>query len=333
MIKLGLLGLGVAGQRHIHGLRELVRQDVRLVAIATNHPERARMLIEPFGADIYPDYKELLRQADVDAVIIALPHALHKEATIAAAHHGKHVLLEKPIATTLADAARIVTACDEHGVKLMLAYVHRFREEVIVAKQLLDSGQLGQPASVLDRFCVPGGADLPAWVWSRDMSGGGVMMYSGLHSIDRLRWLMGCDVVEVYARVQTYGAKTQSIRIENGLAAMLTFENGVIATLVENLPPYELQYRYWDTEIFGTRGMLHVRTDDYLEFTSPKHSFKQNFTGYNHYARQLDAFIMAIADDHPPVISGEDGVRSLAVGLAIYRSAYVGRSVLVSSSD
>lgn len=330
MIKLGLLGLGVAGQRHLGGLRALQRDDVQLTAVATR---RSAQLALPEGVRLYTDYRELMREADVDGVIIALPHALHKEAAIYAAHHAKHVLLEKPLATSMADAERIAAAFAEGNTRLMLAYVHRFREEIIVAKGLLEKGRLGTPASVLDRFCVPGGADLPEWVWKRDQSGGGVMMYSGLHSVDRLRWLLGSEVVEVYARVQTYGAQPANISIENGLAAMLTFENGVIATLVENLPPYELQYRYWDTEIFGTSGMLHIRTDDYLEFTGPDVNFKQTFQGYNHYARQLAEFVGSIAEDRPPAITLEDGARSLAVALAIYRSAYVGRSVLVSNTD
>lgn len=333
MIKLGLLGLGVAGQRHLKGLRDLNRRDVQVSAVATGHLERADQTTLPSGVQTYTDYRELIREADVDAVIVGLPHALHKDAAIYAARYGKHVLLEKPMATTMADAERIAQAFEESSTKLMLGYVHRFREEIIVAKRMLQSGDLGAPASVLDRFCVPGGEDLPEWVWNQELSGGGVMMYSGLHSVDRLRWLLDSEVVEVYARVQTYGSHPQAISIENGLAAMLTFENGVIATLVENLPPYELQYRYWDTEIFGTTGMLHIRTDDYLEFTSPDVNFKQTFQGYNHYARQLNEFVNAITEDRPPSIGVEDGVRSLAVGLAVYRSAYVGRSVLVTNTD
>ena len=279
MLKLGLLGFGVAGQRHLNGLRHLNRRDVQLVAVATGKHERTEQVQLPPGVQTYTDYHELIRDANVDAVIVALPHALHKDAAIYAARHGKHVLLEKPMATTMADAERIAFAFEESGTRLMLGYVHRFREEIIVAKRMLASNDLGAPASVLDRFCVPGGEDLPEWVWNEELSGGGVMMYSGLHSVDRLRWLLDSEVVEVYARVQTYGSHPQAVTIENGLAAMLTFENGVIATLVENLPPYELQYRYWDTEIFGTTGMLHIRTDDYLEFTSPQVNFKRNLPG------------------------------------------------------
>lgn len=332
MLKLGLLGLGVAGMRHLAGLRALQRTDVELTAVAAGDPQRAELPPNATGAELFDDYRALIKSDRVDAIIVALPHSLHKDAAVYAAQHGKHVLLEKPIATTMADAERITRAFAESGTQLMLGYVHRFREEIVVAKRMLIDGQLGQPASVLDRFCIPGG-DLPPWVWDRDSSGGGVLMYSGLHSVDRLRFLLGSEVVEVYARLQTYGARPDNISIENGVAAMLTFENGVIASLVENMPPYELQYRYWDTEIFGTRGMLHIRTDDYLEFTGPDVSFKQTFHGYNHYARQLDAFLTSVAENRPPPVGIEDGTRSLAVGLAIYRSAYVGRSVLVSNTD
>jgi predicted dehydrogenase len=332
MIRLAIVGLGVAGQRHLACLPRVTRDDVTLSAIATARPERLGQLKLPAEVRVYHDYHALIREAEVDALIIALPHAQHKEAAIFAAQHGKHVLLEKPIATTLADADRIARAFAEHDVKLMLGYVHRFREETIVARQLLADGKIGQPTSILDRFVLPGD-DLPEWVWNRETSGGGVMMYAGVHALDRLRWLMASEVVEVYARVQTYGARPGVLNIENGLAAMLTFENGVIATLVENMPPYELQYRYWDTEIFGTTGMLHIRTDDYLEFTSPSVNFKQTFRGYDRHARQIDAFVGAIVEGRQPAITAEDGVRSLAIATAIYRSAYVGRSVLVTNTD
>ena len=333
MLRLGLLGLGVAGNRHLRGLRGLSRQGVCLTAIADGDTAAAAIVAAEFGAQVYADYKDLLREAAVDAVIVALPHFLHKDAVVMAANRGLHVLLEKPIATSMADAERVLMACDEAGVKLMLAYVHRFREEILVARRMLQYGDVGHPASILDRFCVPGSDDLPAWVWHRERSGGGVMMYSGLHAIDRLRWLLNSEVVEVYARVHTYGKTSEDANIENGVTAILTFDNGVIATLVENLPPYELNYRYWDTEIFGTKGFLHIRTDDYLEFAGPDTSFRQNFTGYNHYARQLAEFVDAIQQNRAPSITGEDGLRSLAVGLAVYRSAYVGRSVLVSDRD
>lgn len=332
MIRLGIIGLGVAGRRHLASLARLTRTDVALAAVATARPEGLAGLSLPPEVVVYHDYHALIREAGVDALIIALPHAQHKEAAIYAAQHQKHVLLEKPIATTLADAERIVRAFADHGVKLMLGYVHRFREETIVARQLLAAGKIGQPASILDRFVLPGD-DLPEWVWDRERSGGGVLMYAGVHAVDRLRWLMGSEVVEVYARVQTYGARPGVINIENGLAAMLTFENGVIASLVANMPPYELQYRYWDTEIFGTAGMLHIRSDEYVEFTSPSVNFKQAFRGYDRHARQIDEFIGAIAEGRQPAISGEDGVRSLAIAMAIYRSAYVGRSVLVTNTD
>lgn len=332
MIRLGIVGLGVAGRRHLASLPRVTRGDVALTAIATARPERLAGLDLPPAVTVYHDYHTLIREAGVDALIIALPHAQHKEAAIFAAQHHKHVLLEKPLATTLSDAERIAKAFADNDVKLMLGYVHRFREEIIVARQLLAAGKIGQPASILDRFVLPGD-DLPEWVWDREISGGGVMMYAGVHAVDRLRWLMGCEVVEVYARVQTYGARPGVINIENGLAAMLTFENGVIATLVQNMPPYELQYRYWDTEIFGTTGMLHIRTDDYLEFTSPGVNFKQTFRGYDRHARQIDEFAGAIAEGRQPAITAEDGARSLAIAMAIYRSAYVGRSVLVTNTD
>lgn len=333
MLQLGLLGLGVAGNRHLRGLRGLNRADVSLAAIADRDVAGAQAAVAEFGATVYADYKDLLREAKIDAVIIALPHHLHKDAAVYAATRGIHILLDKPIANSMADSYRILTACEESSVRLMMGYVHRFREEIMVARRMLQAGEIGHPASILDRFCIPGSEDLPRWVWNRDQSGGGVMMYSGLHAIDRLRWLLKSEVVEVYARVQTYGKTSEETNIENGLTAILTFDNGVIATLVENLPPYELDYRYWDTEIFGTKGFLHIRTDDYLEFAGPYSSFRQTFTGYNHYTRQLAEFIDAIQQDRPPSITGEDGLKSLAVGLAVYRSAYVGRSVLVSDRD
>ena len=101
MLQLGLLGLGVAGNRHLRGLRVLNRADVSLVAIADRDVAGAQAVAAPFGATVYADYKDLLREAKLDAVVIALPHHLHKDAAVYAANHGIHILLDKPIANSI----------------------------------------------------------------------------------------------------------------------------------------------------------------------------------------------------------------------------------------
>lgn len=317
-MRIGIIGAGIAGRRHAEAFAQ--HPGATVAAVAEIDEQRGRELAATFGARAFRDYRDLLA-AGIDAVVICLPHHLHLACAREAAQSGAHILMEKPLATTLDDAHAIFQAAAAAGVTFMMGYVHRFRPEVEAAHRLIAEGRLGRPVTVLDRFMSGGIHDTPAWVWNRSMAGGGVLMYGGVHAIDRLRWLLGDEVTEVFAKTAAYSSPSE---VEDGVCALLTFASGASALLYENAPAYG-RLGGWVTEIFGTEGALVITTGTGLEYRGASGSTRWNYEEDVRFARQAAEFVAAIRQHRPPAVTGDDGLRGLEVALAIYRSAATGR--------
>lgn len=327
-LHVGIIGAGQAGERHAVGFAAC--DNAKLVGIADIAEERAAALSNRFEAKAYADWQEML-DANLDIIVVSLPHNMHVAPTEAAAKRGIHVLMEKPIATTLEDAKRIVQVCKEAEVKLTISFVHRFREELQVARRWLDEGHIGKPQVIRENMGGQRGSHLPEWVTRKEIAGGGVLMYSAIHGLDRLRWLVGSEVVKITAEARTYSSDTE---VEDGIAALLTFANGTTATLTTNAPVYRAQPAHWETELYGDKGMLRIRTrqfaelsnDELMEHVDTAHLSDELGPHYN-FARQARVFVNTILEDKHPVITGEDGVKALELALAIYQSAEIGETV------
>jgi len=324
-LRIGIIGAGVVAAKHANAYRQ--NPHCQIVAVSEVLPDKGQAFAQSYGAEFYEDYHELLTRAAVDAVSICLPHHLHHQAALAAAKARAHILLEKPISITLQEADEIIEICARCGVKLMIGFVHRFHGEILEAKRLIHDGHIGQPATALDSICTLGGQHPPAWIWRREFAGGGVLMYGGIHSVDRLRWLIGSEVIEVYARKLTYCNEAD---VEDGLTAVLQFKSGAIASLFENSPSYG-KPGGWITEIYGNLGAIRIKTGECLEYTSTGLQYTQTFQTYDHFQREIDEFVSAIRENREPWIRGEDGREALAIAQAIYESAETGRPVRPTS--
>jgi predicted dehydrogenase len=266
----------------------------------------------------------------LDILAVCLPHNNHVEPTEAAAAQGIHLLMEKPIATTMEDGQRIVDLCAEAGVKLTISFVHRFRDECQFARQWLDEDHIGSPQIVRGVMTAPRKPELAPWVTNKEAAGGGVMMYSAVHEVDRLRWLVGGDVVSVTGQIRRWDPHSE---VEDGAVALLTFDNGAAATLTANAPPYWAQPALWETEIFGTEGMLRIgrggveissnRLQTRLETQTPSSRLGEHYN----FVRQAEAFVSAINEDTEPAVTARDGLESLRVVMALYESAESGEIV------
>ena len=324
-LTVAIVGAGQVAQQHVRAFARL-SPDVRIIGVADIDERRATELAATCGARAFTDYRSLVDLAPSIAVI-CLPHHLHRDAGLAAAAVGSHILMEKPLAHTLEDAHAIVDSCRQHGVLLSVSFVHRYRTEALQAYQLIANGHIGTPAMAIDSFCSQGGVHVPGWVWEKQYAGGGVLMYGGIHSIDRLRWFLGSEVEEVSARAVTY---SQDVDVEDGLVATLTFSNGCLATLFENSPGYLVTPRSWDTEIYGSKARIRVRTREYVEFSSDIQSYRLNVTRDDNFAAQAQDFVAAVREQREPWITAEDGLRALEVAMGIYRSAELGHPVAIS---
>ena len=326
--RIGVLGAGQAGGRQAHGFA--LHPDATVVGVADLDLARARALAEPYGARAVSDHEALLA-LDLDVLVVATPHALHVEPALAAAARGVHVMMEKPIATTLADAHIIIDACAAADVRLAVSFVHRFREESLRAKDWL--AEAGRPHLARETINGQVTPSHPGWLADRRLAGGGVLMYTAIHGVDRLRWLVGSEVREVVAGTCAF---EDGAEVESGVAALLRFENGCVATLSSSAPRYRAEPSVWETETFTERAMVRIRTREFAQTSSDALRDRYDTADdpvtrdpYYHFARQADAMLQAVEAGRSPAADGCDGLRALEVCLAVYRSAERGRPVAI----
>jgi predicted dehydrogenase len=247
-----------------------------------------------------------------------------------AASAGVHVLCEKPLATRAQDALALVEACEKARVLLMTAFPMRFSTPILEIKSRLDGGDLGQVYC----FNATNNGELPtkhrAWFVDQELAGGGALMDHTVHLVDIMRWYLGSEVQDVYAQTNKV-FHAQEVEVETGGLELLTFRNGVFATIDASWsrPPYWPTWGGLAFEMVTDRGAVIVD------------AFKQNLTVYSHAGQRptwsywgsdanqamVEDFIAAIRDGRPPRVTGRDGLRALEVTLAAYESAEKGQPV------
>ena len=183
----------------------------------------------------------------------------------------------------------------------------------------------------LDNLLSQGGRHVPAWVWRRAKSGGGVLMYGGIHAIDRVRWLMGSEVTQVYAQARTY---SQTTDCEAGLTAILTFANGATATLLRTRPATVSRRATGRPRCLAPRGCYGSGRRRVSSLVSSEtRAYRLSVERDDNFLREITEFVAAIREDRDPGVTGEDGRAALAIALAIYQSAAEGRVVGLAEMD
>lgn len=325
-----MLRFGILSFAHLHAnsygacLKEL--PGLTFVGIADDDADRGRERAAHFGVQYFASNDALL--AEVDAVIICAENARHHALTLQAAAAGKHILCEKPLATTIADAREMIDACTRAGVKLQTAFPCRYSPAFAFAQQALAEGAVG---SVLAVNATNHGANPGGWFNDLALAGGGAVMDHTVHVADLLRVLLADEVRRVYAEI---GNRIYESTFDDTGALTLEFEQGVFATLDTSWSrPRRSFYTWGDVtmEIIGTEGNLTLDL------------FGQHLLAYREelgqavavdYGPNLDAlmiadFAAAIAEDRPVRVTGLDGLRAVEVALAAYESSRRGEPVEV----
>jgi predicted dehydrogenase len=201
MLGVGILGAGFFGAYHARAIA--AAQGVRLVAACADELPLAEAFTSEHGGKPYSDWRAMLDDKSLDAVAITAPHHLHCQLAVAALQAGKHVLLEKPMALSVAECSRIIAAAETGSAKLMVGQIMHFVWPCLVAREILDRGDLGKPVTGSSRL-------LKTWMesnrrgWHLDpATGGGMLMTAGIHALDQLVWLMEQRVSSVSAAVST----------------------------------------------------------------------------------------------------------------------------------
>ena len=319
-VKLGILGAGIIAHTFMESAPLVPQLEVAVICDVAE--DVARVLAEPHNIAWETDYEDVLADETIQAVYIALPHHLHEQATVAAAQAGKHILLEKPMANSLEEADRMLAAQKQAGVKLMLGFTHRFHSELETAKRLIDRGELGKLTLAIDVMTT--GGKIPGWFWQKAEAGGGVLHVNGAHSFDRLRWLMGSEITEIFAYADTYDERKT---VEDCTVVALRFENGAMGTTVQNWVTDLPVPSKSDLDIHGTEGAIRIDTWSALEFSNAHHTWVQKRERDDMFQKEIGEFVSAILEDRDPCVTGEDGRRSLVCVLAAYESARTGKPV------
>ena len=302
----GLIGCGdIAQKRVAPALRDLNNCD--LVAISRAQSQLAEAFANQFGARRwYSSWEELLTDKEVQAVYIATPVNLHAEQTIAAAEAGKHVLCEKPMALNVDECDRMIDACERNNVKLGIAYYRHFYPLVRRIKQILDSGEIGQPVvaqmNAFEWFDPPS-THPRAWLLKKEQSGGGPMFDFGCHRIEVLLDLFG-TVRDVKSTMTNDFFKRH---VEDVAVATFQFEVGVTATLSVAHSAHEPQDTF---DIFGSTGSLHVSVlnEGSLRVSSEAGERVETLPpAANIHAPLIEDFAQAVLENREPMVTGEIG--------------------------
>lgn len=322
--RIGVIGAGSIGAAHV---RAAVDADAyEIAALCDTDRATAETLAGPGGPAVFTDHRAMLATAGLDAVIVAAPHALHTTMVEDTARAGAHVLVEKPMATTVEDCTRMATVCAEAGVLLGVAHVIHFEPTAQEARRIVSSGEFGRPVLVTHRRSAhydPGSR--PSWFFDPHLAGGGIVLNVGSHGLDRIQWFTGSPVGRVHGVVRG----RPGLDIETDALALLELADGTPAslTLTSRGAPYydetEIVMETATLRVSGTEGLFLLRAGRSTQLRAADR-------GRQHHAlrAQLDGFVAAARGAAGAAYVDADYGRSVvAAALAVYASADRGEQV------
>jgi predicted dehydrogenase len=315
--RVGIIGTGSISQLH---LRSYAAQErVELVGMADTDPQRAQRAAAEFGGRAYDSHLEMLEAERPNAVSICTPPVAHRQLALDCFARGVHVLCEKPLAYSAAEAREMVDAAQERGVLLMTAFCHRFHDPVMRAKGLIDSGRLGRILMYRNRF---GGA-IPMegrWFGSKAQAGGGALLDTAVHSADLFRFLVG----EAAAVAATAATMVQRLDVDDCAAVLMRAATGAIGVIEAS---WATPYAVNDIEIYGEHGAAIVDYDHNLlryRVADMKRWRTMRPQGPDRFAREVHHFVSCVRGEEQLQVSGMDGLQAQLIIEAAYRSAATG---------
>lgn len=341
-IHVGLIGGGNISDTHARAVDSI--PDAKTVAVYGPNPVKANHLASAHRAAFYSNLETLLTHRPMDMVIIGSPSGLHAEQGVAAARHGLHVLVEKPIDITLEHADDLIEACNRANVRCGVIFQERFHPESLKVKKLIDEGGLGRLLLVNAHVPWYRPAEYytqSRWHGVRAIDGGGALINQGVHTVDLLLWLIG-SVARVQARTATL---LQQMECEDTALAILEFENGALGSLqvtTAEYPGYERRI-----EISGTEGTV-ILEGDRIVAADLRHKHEgllseplaKDAAGertrsalvsdIGGHRAAIENFIGAVRDGSALSCDGREGRRSLELVERIYKAAETARAKLAS---
>jgi predicted dehydrogenase len=313
-LKFALIGTGGIAQTYAQAFQS--SDCCKLVAVADVNKDSAKAFAEPFAAKSFGDYKTLAENSEIDAVIVSTPPNTHPEIAMYFMRRGVHVLCEKPLCLSVAEAKEMIACAEKSGVVFTMATKFRYCEDVVKAKAILASGVLGEVIQFENAFTAK--VDMSKR-WNSDfaVSGGGVLMDNGTHSVDIIRYFLG-TITDVLA-LETSG--TQNLKVDENVKLLAKTENDVAASvdltwgINKELPNF--------ISIYGSNGTLHIgwRESRYKLNSSPDWtSFGKGYDKIQAFKAKIENFRNAIVEGEELLTKPEDALASVEVIEAAYKS-------------
>ena len=325
----GLIGAGIWGNVHAETYSTYHRAS--LTAVCDLDEARARHAADQWGARrVYTDYREMLRDPEVDAVAVATPDFAHREPIVAAARAGKHIIVEKPLATTRQDLDQVAEAVTKAGVKFMVDFHNRWRPPLVVARNDIENGVIGEIVSAYLRLNNTLYVPLKMLSWSGKSS---ILWFLGSHTVDTLRFLLRDEIARVYSVSRSGVLRGKGLDVSDIYQTILEFAGGPVATIENHwiMPDTSPSYNDFKVSVVGSKGMFNMDLthnqliERYLEGhcdrpdVSNAPLIRGRHVGFVY--ESIRHFVDCVADDQPVAATLDDGLRVSTVILAIMQSA------------
>ena len=328
-----VIGLGEIARHFMPAVRR--SQHSQITALVSGHRDKAERIAAEYGVPAssiysYEDMDRIRENKAVDAVYVALPNSMHAEYTIRSAKAGKHVLCEKPMATTVADAEAMIAACKAAGVKLMIGYRCHYEPLNLEAVELIRSGALGKVQVVESAFGF--NAQKGAWRLNKKLAGGGSLFDVGIYSLNATRYLTGEEPAEFKGFVSTIDHDGRFDEMEENVVWTTRFPSGVVASCSCT---YGAQMEGF-FKVHGAQGWVEVQPAFSYDGLRLRARYGERGAGAptvidkaaaykdpEQFTWEADHFAECIAQNREPKTPGEEGLRDMKYIYEIYRTAGV----------
>lgn len=327
-VRFGLVGCGNISRFHIAAIEAC--EQVELRAVCDTFAPNLEKAMESTGVPGFADYRDMLREANIDAVDIMTASGSHAQIGIAAAEAGKHVIVEKPIDVTLEASQALIDACHKNNVKLSCIFQRRFGGPVQAIRQAVEAGAFG----TLNECCChtkwyrdQAYYDCVDWRGTWALDGGGALMNQSIHYIDLMQYIMG-DVNEVMGYTATRAH--ENMETEDVAVAALKFKSGALGLIEGTTSAYPGFTTRLD--VHGDKGSVMLENDaikfwQFMDGSTCDESLKQKSELAHLF--QIEDFSKAILEDRDPIVTGEEAQKALKIILAIYESTRLGHPVKI----
>lgn len=329
MYQFGILGCGMIAGIHAAAIHEI--ENATLAGVADNFPAAAEKFAEKHACRAYPTYADMLADEEIDAVCICTPSGFHAENAIAALLSGKHVVLEKPMALSVADADRIIETCEKTGKLLTVISQFRFANDIPYVKRLIEEGAFGRISLCgldLKYYRDPAYYTASPWKGTLKFDGGGALMNQGIHGIDLLEYLVG-PIKSARGKIATLFHK---IEVEDTAVATVEFEHGALGVIQGSTCAYPGFERR--IEIHGHEGYVILRESciEKLMIHGEEIEVEKKHSGINtasdpaalqshNHETQIRNLLAAAEGKEELLVDCREGRRAVRVIESIYRSS------------